>query len=100
MPGAVGARKPDVAIERAWGGWIAMTPSWLPVAGEATRHVSYLIACNGHGLAQPQTRSHQPKAKTNPFFAAHAGLCPLQAKKTEESVARPAVNPMTATPIR
>ncbi|MFB7997592.1 NAD(P)/FAD-dependent oxidoreductase [Streptomyces sp. NPDC056002] len=42
----------DIAIRRAWGGWIAMTPSWLPVAGEATRNVSYLIACNGHGLAQ------------------------------------------------
>ncbi|MFE5025709.1 hypothetical protein ACFRAO_20875 [Streptomyces sp. NPDC056656] len=26
-----------------------MTPSWLPAAGEATRNVSYLIACNGHG---------------------------------------------------
>ncbi|MFM9373010.1 NAD(P)/FAD-dependent oxidoreductase [Streptomyces sp. Da 82-17] len=70
--GAVGARKPDpsvvsditdgfrsrfpglrdIAIKRAWGGWIAMTPSWLPVAGEATKNVSYLIACNGHGLAQ------------------------------------------------
>ncbi|MFE6800334.1 NAD(P)/FAD-dependent oxidoreductase [Streptomyces sp. NPDC057681] len=70
--GTVGARKPDpeivaditqgfrarfpslgdLAIERAWGGWIAMTPSWLPVAGQATRNISYLIACNGHGLAQ------------------------------------------------
>ncbi len=42
----------DIAIRRAWGGWIAMTPSWLPVAGDVTRNVSYLIACNGHGLAQ------------------------------------------------
>ena len=23
----------DVAVSRAWGGWIAITPSWLPVAG-------------------------------------------------------------------
>ncbi|MFI9778426.1 hypothetical protein ACIHCV_27535 [Streptomyces sp. NPDC051956] len=35
-----------------WGGWIAMTPPWLPVAGRARRSVSCLIACNGHGLAQ------------------------------------------------
>ncbi|MER5966385.1 FAD-binding oxidoreductase [Streptomyces sp. NPDC002057] len=42
----------DVEPRRAWGGWIAMTPSWLPVVGEATDNVSYAIACNGHGLAQ------------------------------------------------
>ncbi|RVU23145.1 FAD-binding oxidoreductase [Streptomyces antnestii] len=42
----------DIAIQRAWGGWIASTPSMLPVAGEATKNVSYLIACNGHGLSQ------------------------------------------------
>ena len=24
----------DVAMRHCWGGWIAMTPSWLPVAGE------------------------------------------------------------------
>ncbi|KAA6224014.1 FAD-binding oxidoreductase [Streptomyces albofaciens JCM 4342] len=71
-PGALGAREPDdavvsdlvrgfherfpslrdVAPQRAWGGWIAMTPSLLPVAGEATRNVFYAIGCNGHGLAQ------------------------------------------------
>ncbi|RKT87312.1 Glycine/D-amino acid oxidase [Saccharopolyspora antimicrobica] len=70
--GALGAREPDpavvadlacgfydrfpslrdVALERAWGGWIALTPSWLPVAGEATRNIFYAIGCNGHGLAQ------------------------------------------------
>ncbi|MFI2238325.1 NAD(P)/FAD-dependent oxidoreductase [Streptomyces chrestomyceticus] len=70
--GALGAREPDaavvadlgrgfhdrfpslrdVAIRRAWGGWIAMTPSWLPVAGEAAKNVFYAIGCNGHGLAQ------------------------------------------------
>ncbi len=43
----------DVPIERTWGGWIAMTPSWLPVAGQTKQeNVYYSIACNGHGLAQ------------------------------------------------
>ena len=42
----------DVAAQRAWGGWIAMTPSWLPVAGEVTGHVHYAVGYNGHGLAQ------------------------------------------------
>ena len=42
----------DVAAERAWGGWIAMTPSWLPVAGEAVPNVLYAVGYNGHGLAQ------------------------------------------------
>ncbi|MET9297131.1 FAD-binding oxidoreductase [Streptomyces sp. NPDC003077] len=71
-PGALGAREPDdtvvadlvrgfherfpslgdVAPRRAWGGWIAMTSSLLPVAGEATKNVYYAIGCNGHGLAQ------------------------------------------------
>ena len=42
----------DVPVDRTWGGWIAMTSSWLPVAGQATRNVYYSIGCNGHGLAQ------------------------------------------------
>jgi glycine/D-amino acid oxidase-like deaminating enzyme len=42
----------DVAIERAWGGWIAITSSWLPVAGSIGDNIHYSIACNGHGLAQ------------------------------------------------
>lgn len=42
----------DVPAARAWGGWIAMTPSWLPVAGEAGANVSYALGYNGHGLAQ------------------------------------------------
>ena len=42
----------DVAAQRAWGGWIAMTPSWLPVAGEAAANVVYAVGYNGHGLAQ------------------------------------------------
>ncbi|SFW86359.1 NAD(P)/FAD-dependent oxidoreductase [Amycolatopsis australiensis] len=42
----------DVAVDRAWGGWIAITPSWLPVAGRIGDNVFYSIACNGHGLGQ------------------------------------------------
>lgn len=42
----------DVAPQRAWGGWIAMTPSWLPVAGEAAANIHYAVGYNGHGLAQ------------------------------------------------
>jgi glycine/D-amino acid oxidase-like deaminating enzyme len=42
----------DVALRRTWGGWIAMTPSWLPIAGQAARSVSYVLGYNGHGLAQ------------------------------------------------
>ena len=42
----------DVAPARAWGGWIAITPSWLPVAGQVGENVYYSIPCNGHGLAQ------------------------------------------------
>jgi glycine/D-amino acid oxidase-like deaminating enzyme len=42
----------DVAIDRAWGGWIAITSSWLPVAGQVGDDIHYSIACNGHGLAQ------------------------------------------------
>ena len=42
----------DVAAQRAWGGWIAMTPSWLPVAGETAANVFYAVGYNGHGLAQ------------------------------------------------
>jgi glycine/D-amino acid oxidase-like deaminating enzyme len=37
---------------RAWGGWIAMTPSWLPVAGAAGPRVAYAVGYNGHGIAQ------------------------------------------------
>ncbi|WP_034274511.1 NAD(P)/FAD-dependent oxidoreductase [Haloechinothrix halophila] len=42
----------DVAVERAWGGWIAITSSWLPLAGQIDANIFYSIACNGHGLAQ------------------------------------------------
>ncbi|KFZ77152.1 oxidoreductase [Amycolatopsis sp. MJM2582] len=42
----------DVEIARAWGGWIGITSSWLPVAGTIGGDVDYSLACNGHGLAQ------------------------------------------------
>lgn len=42
----------DIAIARAWGGWIGITSSWLPVAGTTGGNVYYSLACNGHGLAQ------------------------------------------------
>lgn len=61
LAGAFATRFPalsDVAIERAWGGWIAITSSWLPLAGQLDENVYYSIACNGHGLAQaPYTGS-------------------------------------------
>lgn len=55
LAGAFATRFPslaDVAVERAWGGWIAITSSWLSVAGCLEGNVYYSIACNGHGLAQ------------------------------------------------
>jgi glycine/D-amino acid oxidase-like deaminating enzyme len=42
----------DVSVERAWGGWIAITSSWLSIAGQLGDNIYYSIACNGHGLAQ------------------------------------------------
>lgn len=42
----------DVPVARAWGGWIAITSSWLSVAGQVDEGVFYMLACNGHGLAQ------------------------------------------------
>lgn len=44
----------DVQPKRTWGGWIGLTPTWLPVAGEASDNVLYSLACNGHGFAQAQ----------------------------------------------
>lgn len=41
-----------VPLRRAWGGWIAMTPSWLPVVGQVAPNVFYALGYNGHGLAQ------------------------------------------------
>ncbi|TYL55680.1 FAD-binding oxidoreductase [Nocardioides sp. BGMRC 2183] len=55
LAGAFARRFPslaDVAVDRAWGGWIAITSSWLPLAGRIGDNIHYSIACNGHGLAQ------------------------------------------------
>lgn len=42
----------DVAIARAWGGWIGISSDWLSVAGQVGTNVYYSMACNGHGLCQ------------------------------------------------
>jgi len=42
----------DVAIARAWGGWIGISADWLSVAGQVGTNVYYSMACNGHGLCQ------------------------------------------------
>ncbi len=42
----------DVTLRSAWGGWIAMTPSWLPVAGRTSEGAHYALGFNGHGVAQ------------------------------------------------
>lgn len=55
LAGAFARRFPplaDVAIDRAWGGWIGITSTWLPVAGTVGDDVYYSLASNGHGLAQ------------------------------------------------
>lgn len=44
----------DIEPQKAWGGWIGMSSTWLPVAGEASDNVLYSLACNGHGFAQAQ----------------------------------------------
>ncbi len=42
----------EVQLRSAWGGWIAMTPSWLPVAGQTADGAHYAVGFNGHGVAQ------------------------------------------------
>ncbi|GAB4009985.1 NAD(P)/FAD-dependent oxidoreductase [Nocardioides ultimimeridianus] len=42
----------DIKVARAWGGWIAITSSWISLAGMIGDNVYYSICCNGHGLAQ------------------------------------------------
>lgn len=42
----------DLAPQRTWGGWVAMTPSFLPVAGESSSKITYALGCNGYGLTQ------------------------------------------------
>ncbi|MFE3960743.1 NAD(P)/FAD-dependent oxidoreductase [Nocardia sp. NPDC059091] len=48
----------DIQPRRAWGGWIGMSSTWLPVAGAASDNVLYSLACNGHGFAQAQYVGH------------------------------------------
>lgn len=48
----------DIEPAKAWGGWIGMTSTWLPAAGEASDNVLYALACNGHGFAQAQYVGH------------------------------------------
>ncbi|SNY89518.1 Glycine/D-amino acid oxidase [Nocardia amikacinitolerans] len=48
----------DIEPRKAWGGWIGMSSTWLPVAGEASDNVLYSLACNGHGFAQAQYVGH------------------------------------------
>ncbi|MGV0737437.1 FAD-binding oxidoreductase [Mycobacterium syngnathidarum] len=48
----------DVQPQRAWGGWIGMSSTWLPAAGQASPNVLYSLACNGHGFAQAQYVGH------------------------------------------
>ncbi|MEU6827612.1 FAD-binding oxidoreductase [Nocardia beijingensis] len=48
----------DITPQKAWGGWIGMSSTWLPVAGEASDNVLYSLACNGHGFAQAQYVGH------------------------------------------
>lgn len=47
-----------VHVRRSWGGWIAMTPSWLPVAGRTPEGVHYAVGFNGHGVAQAPYAGH------------------------------------------
>jgi glycine/D-amino acid oxidase-like deaminating enzyme len=43
-----------VPIETFWGGWIAMTPDFLPISGwlGAQENLAYYSGCNGHGIPQ------------------------------------------------
>lgn len=42
----------DVKVAQAWGGYIAITSSWISLAGKLADNVYYSCCCNGHGLAQ------------------------------------------------
>jgi glycine/D-amino acid oxidase-like deaminating enzyme len=55
LEGALHTRFPslaDVKVAQAWGGWIAITSSWISLAGKLGDNVWYSCCCNGHGLAQ------------------------------------------------
>lgn len=42
----------DVKVAQAWGGWMAITSSWISLAGKLEDNIWYSCCCNGHGLAQ------------------------------------------------
>lgn len=42
----------DVATQKTWGGWIGMSPTLLPVAGQSSSRVLYTNGCNGYGMTQ------------------------------------------------
>jgi gamma-glutamylputrescine oxidase len=44
----------ELEIDVFWGGWLAVTLDYLPVAGTLGRadNIHYSIGCNGHGIAQ------------------------------------------------
>lgn len=61
----------DVGFQSVWGGWISMSSTWLPAAGQASENVLYSQACNGHGFAQAQYVGH--------LLADHVGGAPRHA---------------------
>lgn len=44
----------EVGFQSVWGGWISMSGTWMPAAGEASENILYSQSCNGHGFAQAQ----------------------------------------------
>lgn len=55
LEGAFHTRFPslaDVKVAQAWGGWIAITSSWVSLAGQLGDNIYYSVGCNGHGLSQ------------------------------------------------
>jgi glycine/D-amino acid oxidase-like deaminating enzyme len=42
----------DIKVAQAWGGWIAITSSWVSLTGKLADNIWYSCCCNGHGLAQ------------------------------------------------
>ena len=53
LAGSAGSR-----LHRAWGGWVAMTTSLLPIAGQTPEGLHYAMGFNGHGLAQAPYVGH------------------------------------------
>ena len=61
----------DVGFRSVWGGWISMSGTWMPAAGEASGNILYSQSCNGHGFAQAQYVGH--------LLADHVGGAPRHA---------------------